>query len=375
MGERVELAAYERRFRRSGLPLFIEDYSATHDIFTRATPVFLLVFLAEMIGATSLDWSWWQNLLAAVGGLAALIGGFGVLNVVRGRRFRSLPERFGIPELAGFVLLPALLPLAFEGQLRQFFGVALGNLVLVGLIYLIVGYGLSATIFWGTTRLASELADSLRKLVRALPLLLVFSLVLFVSTEMWQVFSSMPTLFMVFVIALFGVLGIAFLVIRVPDEVRRIERDAGADGPPLRRRQRYNVGLTLVVSQVMQVLVVSAGIGAFFVAFGMLAIGNHIYAAWDVSPGGWQTTIDVFGDHHLLLTDSLVRVALGVATFTGLYYAIALITDATYRDQFLHGVTEDLREVFAIRAEYLEVRASGQPVADRADREVDHEQR
>ncbi len=286
MDERADLSAYERRFRRSGLPLFIEDYSATHDIFNRATPFFVLVFLIEMAGATSLDWSWWQNLLAAVGGLSLLVCGFGILNLVRGRRFWSLPSRLGAPELAVFVLLPALLPLVFEGQVRQFFVVALGNLLLVGLTYLVVGYGLTATIFWGTTRLARELADSLGKLFRALPLLLVFSLVLFVSTEMWQVFSSMPTLFVVFVITLFGVLGIAFLILRVPDEVRRIERGAGADGPPLRRRQRFNVGLSLVVSQVMQVIVVSAGIGAFFVAFGMLAIGDHIYQAWEVSPGG-----------------------------------------------------------------------------------------
>lgn len=350
MNERADLSAYERRFRRSGLPLFIEDYSATHDIFNRATPFFVLVFLIEMAGATSLDWSWWQNLLAAVAGLVVLVCGFGVLNVLRQRPFWSLPSRFGIPELAAFVLLPALLPLVFEGQLGQFLGVALGNLLLVGAAYLVVGYGLTATIFWGTTRLARELADSLGKLFRALPLLLVFSLVLFVSTEMWQVFSSMPTVFVVFVITLFGVLGIAFLILRVPDEVRRIEKGAGADGPPLRRRQRFNVGLSLVVSHVMQVIVVSAGIGAFFVAFGMLAIGDHIYEAWEVSPGGWTTTIDVF-DHQLLLTESLVRVALGVATFTGLYYAIALITDATYRDQFLDGITEDLREVFAVRAE------------------------
>ncbi|HEY3001645.1 MAG TPA: hypothetical protein VGJ44_04790 [Kribbellaceae bacterium] len=57
MTTRVELAVYERRFRRSGLPLFIEDYSATHDVFTRAAPLFLLVFLLEMLGAISLDWS------------------------------------------------------------------------------------------------------------------------------------------------------------------------------------------------------------------------------------------------------------------------------------------------------------------------------
>lgn len=354
MTGRADLAAYERRFRRSGLPLFIEDYSATHDIFTRATPLFVLVFLAEMIGATSLDWNWWQNLLAALTGIAVLVGGFGLLNGLRGRPFWSLPTRFGIPELAVFVLLPALLPLVTEGQLRQFFGIAGGNLVLVGLVYLIVGYGLSATIFWGLTRLFGELATSLAKLVRALPLLLVFSLVLFVNTEMWQVFSGMPLPFLFLAIGLFAAFGIAFLLIRLPTEIQRIERDAGADGPPLRRRQRFNVGLTLVVSQLMQVLVVSTGVGAFFVAFGMIAIGEHIYAAWEIGLGNeWK--LSVFGA-DLVYTPALLRVATGIATFTGLYYAISLITDATYREEFLHGITEDLREVFAIRTKYLAAR-------------------
>jgi hypothetical protein len=366
MTGRVDLTPYERRFRRSGLPLFIEDYSATHDIFTRATPLFVLVFLAEVIGATSLDWTWWQNVLAALAGLAALIGGFGVLNRLRGRAFWSLPTRLGAPELMVFVLLPALLPLVSERQLRQSFGVAAGNLVLIGLVYLVVGYGLSATIFWGLTRLAGELATSLAKLVRALPLLLVFSLVLFVNTEMWQVFSGMPLSFLLIAVGLFGALGLAFLVIRVPAEVRRIERDAGAVGPPLRTRQRFNVGLTLVVSQLMQVLVVSAGVGAFFVAFGMVAIGADIYSSWEIDPGGWSARPHLFGE-ELVLSASLLRVAVGIATFTGLYYAIALITDAMYREEFLSGVVEDLREVFTIRAEYLRARAESAPPAPAAD--------
>src|SRR3954462_14744579 len=107
MGKSAELERYEQRFRRAGLPLFIEDFSPTHDIFSRATPVLVLVFLVEMLGATSLEWTWWQNLLAAVGGLLVLIAGFGLLNGVRGRRFWSFSTRFGIPELAVFVLLPA----------------------------------------------------------------------------------------------------------------------------------------------------------------------------------------------------------------------------------------------------------------------------
>ena len=50
----ADLAEYEHRFRRAGLPLFIEDYSATRDIFNRVAPLLALVFIAEMLGAIDL---------------------------------------------------------------------------------------------------------------------------------------------------------------------------------------------------------------------------------------------------------------------------------------------------------------------------------
>ncbi len=358
MGTPAELARYEQRFRRAGLPLFIEDFSPTHDIFTRATPLLVLVFLAEMLGATSLDWPAWVNLLAALAALVILVGGFGLLNGVRGRPFWSLPTRFGIPELAVFVLLPALLPLVSEGQLRQFLGVAVGNLLLVGLVYVVIGYGLIATTYWGLRRLAGELANSVASLVRALPLLLVFSLVLFVTADMWQVFAGMPIAFILFSVAGFTLLSTLFLLIRLPKEVDEIERDAGS-GPPLRRIQRLNLSISLVIRQWMQVLVVSAGVGGFFVAFGMLAISAHIYQQWGVSPGSWSYDIELL-DHPLLISASLVKVAIGIANFTGLYYSIALLTDSAYRTEFLDNISTELRDLFAARAEYLDLRLAGE---------------
>lgn len=359
MATRGELADYEQRFRRAGLPLFIEDYSATHDVFTRVTPVLALVFLLELLGATSLDWSLWTNLAAAAGGLALLIGGFGLLNGLRGRRFWSFPTRFGVPELAAFVLLPALLPLLFEGQLRQFLGVAAGNLLLLGLAYLVVGYGLIGTTLWGLHRLAGELASSVASLVRALPLLLVFSLVLFVNTEMWQVFAGMPVSFIVVAVVLFTLLGNAFLVLRLPSELERIEQEA-ASGPPLRRSQRLNLSISLVFRQWMQVLVVSSGVGLFFVVFGMLAISARIYEDWGISPGSWSRELTLL-DHPMLISAALVKVAIGIANFTGLYYSISLMTDATYRAEFLDHLTVELRDLFTARAEYLGLRAGSEP--------------
>ena len=355
MGTSAELERYEQRFRRAGLPLLIEDLSPTHDIFTRAAPLLVLVFLAEMIGATSLDWHWWQNLLAALGALIALVAGFGLLNGLRGRKFWSLPTRFGIPELAVFVLLPALLPLVTQGQVKQFFGIAVGNLLLVAVVYVVVGYGLIATVLWGLRRLAGELGNSIASFVRALPLLLVFSLVLFMTADMWQVFAGMPTVFIVFLAAAFAVLSNLFLVLRLPRELDQIERDTGS-GPPLRRIQRLNLSISLVIRQWMQVLVVSAGVGLFFVGFGLLAISRHVYELWGIDPGSWSHQI-VLLNHPLLLGATLVKVAAGIATFTGLYYSISLMTDATYRTDFLDNVTTELRELFSARAEYLELRA------------------
>jgi hypothetical protein len=354
MGTSAELERYEQRFRRAGLPLLIEDLSPTHDIFTRAAPLLVLVFLAEMIGATSLDWHWWQNLLAALGALIALVAGFGLLNGLRGRKFWSLPTRFGIPELAVFVLLPALLPLVTQGQVKQFFGIAVGNLLLVAVVYVVVGYGLIATVLWGLRRLAGELGNSIASFVRALPLLLVFSLVLFMTADMWQVFAGMPVEFIIFSMIAFTLLSTLFLLIRLPREVDAIERDAGS-GPPLRPIQRLNVSISLVIRQWMQVLVVSAGVGLFFVAFGMLAISAHVYELWGITKGSWSYEINWL-NHPMVLSASLVKVAVGIANFTGLYYSIALLTDSTYRTDFLDNISAELRDVFTARAEYLELR-------------------
>ena len=269
-------------------------------------------------------------------------------------RAQGISSGAGTPELAVFVLLPALLPLASEGQVRQFFGVAVGNLILVGLIYAVVGYGLIGTTLWGLHRLGSELASSVATLVRALPLLLVFSLVLFVNADMWQVFAAMPASFIAFSAVAFALLSNLFLVLRLPKEVERIERDAGS-GPPLRRIQRFNLSLSLVIRQWMQVLVVSSGVGLFFVTFGLLSMSQHVYDQWGISPGSWSHGFTLL-NHPMLLSAALVKVAVGIATFTGLYYSISLMTDATYRTDFLDNLTTELRDLFTARAEYLDLR-------------------
>ena len=109
-GAMDELAAYERRFRRAGLPLLIEDYSASEDIFTRVAPLLAFIAFLEVFGAVDLSWPWWANVATVLGALAVLLGALALRNRARGRPALAIPERVGPVELAIFVLVPALLP-------------------------------------------------------------------------------------------------------------------------------------------------------------------------------------------------------------------------------------------------------------------------
>jgi hypothetical protein len=56
-------------------------------------------------------------------------------------------------------------------------------------------------------------------------------------------------------------------------------------------------------------------------------------------------------------THELARVATAIAALSGLYYAIAVLVDPTYREEFLDEVTGDMRATFAERSRYLALRA------------------
>lgn len=355
---------YEEQFHRAGLPLLIEGREADTDVFNRAFPLLALVFLAQLSNGLNFDWGVLANLASIVGSLAFVLTGVALVNRFRGRPALAIPESLGTAELAAFVVLPALLPLVFGGQVVSALVTAGGNLVLLALIYGVLGFGLVSIVRWAARRLVGQLGRSVMLLARAIPLLLLFSVVLFINTEMWQVFATMEDASLATIVGLLVLIGTGFLVARIPREVEAIERDAGGEGPPLRRAQLVNVGLVLFVSQALQVLVVSLAIAGFFVAFGLVAISPEVLDSWIGTTG---RTI-LFGDATVLgidlhLTEELLQVATAIASFSGLYYSIAVLTDSTYREEFLEEVTEEMRETFTARREYLADRAAASAAA------------
>jgi hypothetical protein len=335
--------------------MLVEDRSAREDVWTRATPVLAFILIVEVMLAGNLDWPLWANLLVLVGAVAALGAAVAAVNRLRGRPALALPDDVGPVELGAFVVIGGLLQL-IGGQTTSAWVVCAANLALLLVLYVWIAYGLASILRFTGRRIGEQLAAAVGLLARAIPLLLLFSVVLFINTEMWQVFARMngATVFVTGV--LLASVGSGFLGVRLPREVEQIERDVAAV-PTLDRRQRINVGLVLFVSQALQVLLVAVAIGAFFIAFGALIVSAGVIESWTGTEGRQIVALSL-GDIDFRVTVELLRVSAGIAALSGLYYSVAVLTDTTYREEFLEELIGDLRTVFADRARYLELRRS-----------------
>jgi cytochrome bd-type quinol oxidase subunit 1 len=102
----------------------------------------------------------------------------------------------------------------------------------------------------------------------------------------------------------------------------------------------------------VQVLLVTVLVFVFFVVFGVITLTRGVMYTWvgrrlEVIHE-WKVSGDTF-----VLTEELLKVAIFLAAFSGLYFTVVLLTDATYREEFLERVVSDVRDAFAARAAYL----------------------
>ena len=180
-------------------------------------------------------------------------------------------------------------------------------------------------------------------------------IVLFVNTEMWQVFSDVSDPALAGVVALFIAVGSGFVVARLPREVRELEREVGAD-PPLTTRQRFNVGLVMFVSQGAAGARRARCSSARSSSPSARSRSRPTSSSLDRCSG----RIAIAG--HASLSVELLKVSSALAAFSGLYYAIAVLTDAAYREEFLEELQTSLHETFHDRAGYLDGTSRGRAV-------------
>jgi hypothetical protein len=380
----TQVGEIERWFIRRGVPHFIDEYAPTTDIWNRSLPTLVIAYLAGGLHALDLHrWTWQRNAATAIIVVLVLVGGWIVVNLARGRRAFAVPDVVGVPELALFIIGPTLPSLLF-GQWGDAAQTLIEGFAVLGLVFLATSYAVVALLGWAVRRSTAQLASLASLVVRALPLLLLFTTFLFINAEVWQVAGTLTGAPYVATLAIFFLLGAVFVLSRVPglmrglatfgswDEVRDASAGTPADtltlpssGPvpafPLSNRQRLNAGLVTVFSQALQITFVALLLTLFFALFGFLAIPETTTAAWTQLEAINVLASVTVGDRVLVISEPLLRVAGFLGAFTGMYFTVVLSTDATYRDEFADDVAPQIRQALAVRVAYLADRLRVEP--------------
>lgn len=372
------VAETERWFIRRGLPHFIHRYSATEDIFTRTLPALVAIAVLEVaLNAPKSSFPLWLDALAVLGAFALLVGAWALANVLRGRSAMSHPDRVGVAELTIFVVVPAVVPLLGGGQWRSAMVTMALNLVLLAAVFVVTSYGLVPMARWAVGHGADQVFSAVNVLLRALPVLLLIVIVVFLNTEAWQVASELEWIGVAIVVGTFAVVGTAFAAIRVPRQISRFSQEPwtevrervrktpagplvaelGAEPPPpprLSRNEWGNVGLVVLVSEGILVLIVASMMFGFLVVFGAAAIHRDVVTVWLGHAPDVLLSLDL-GTQEMVVTGELIKVSAFLAGFCGLSFTVSLLTDAGYQEEFLAELDDEIADAFAVRAVYREV--------------------
>ncbi len=371
--------ATEAWFIRRGLPHFVFRYAATRNVLPRLIPLVALVFVLEVaVVAPNRRYSTLGSVAAVFVGLAVLVGVWGLVNVLRGRHALRLPAKIGPLEVVVFVVGPSAIPLAFGGQWRSAVATGAINAALLAGVHVVTSYGLVPMTRWVVEQSVHQVRSITGVLVRALPLVFLIVIVVFVNTEAWQVASDLHWPVLLIVCGLFLLVGAVFAFIRVPGQIGEIEVDTWAERvelasdspagplaveverlderarevPSLSRREWRNVQLVVLVSEGILVTVVGLGMFAFFVLLGALAITPSVIETWIGRGPDVLWTFRLFGE-HLALTSELLKVCTFLAAFSALQFTVSLVSSGEQQEEYLHQLRGELREAFAVRAVYL----------------------
>jgi len=257
-------------------------------------------------------------------------------------------------------------------------GISTGATVVLAILALYAVRALKTwmMVTWALGRTFRSLGLLFPLATRALPLLLLFITFLFINAEVWQVASSLEGGVLWLAVLLFAGVAIGFLLVRLDEELDQFDDDIDgaqlidacrrtpleetarrlvAEGADLnaeaevRGLQKANLVLVLLVSQAVQVLLLSLAVFAFFIIFGVVAIDDSVIESWI---GEKPTYAGDVG----LVSRELTQVAIFLAAFSGLYFTVYAVTDATYRKQFFTAISRELERAVSARVAYRELR-------------------
>ncbi len=215
-------------------------------------------------------------------------------------------------------------------------------------------------------------------------------MVVYFTGELWQLAARMTRQRLWQTVGFLAIVAIVFMVTTIRDEVRALRDDRAeqhdpakllAGTPlepeaghqptrtPLSLAEQVNVVAVMVVSQAIQVVFFTAGLFAFFLALGIIAIPDDVTVLWSAEescPVGEPPCAGTWFGVHIPIPQTVVHTSLFVAVLSGLYFTVSTSVDPLYRQRFFDPLVSDVATSLAGRDAYLELenrRAMPDPVA------------
>ena len=363
-----------------GLPLVLTRRVRSRQLIARSAPVVagvgalvvLTMLLADWTSAEpDVDYLVRLAVIAAV--LAAAPSGLHALHQ-RGTAASEAGRRTGALLVMGMFVL--VVPIVSEGwsadalaEVPVFLAV---SLVAVWLTY--IGFGSIA--LWAFRFAWVQLGALGTLMSRALPLLML-TVVVYFTGELWQLSARMSRERLWQTIGFLSIVALLFMIATIRDEVAELRRDrseqtdpaallvgtplqSSCATPPARTAlspgEQFNVVAVMVVAQAIQVVLFTAGLFAFFLALGMIAIPDEVTVLWSSETScavGEPPCAGTWFGINIPIPQTVVHTSLFVAVLSGLYFTVSTSVDPLYRQRFFDPLIADVAVSLAGRDAYL----------------------
>ena len=382
----------ETWFSRNGFPQFVDGYNSAEHIWTRALPAMAVVATVQLVSALSFAVTSGTRLLPVLALVVTglVLVGWGFWSKYRRGYWFAPADRVGWPVLVGFLAVGVVAELVQLGQRvggevvdwLSVLGALVIQAVLLGVIYVFTRFAVLAMIVWAVRQTIRSAGDLYVVATKALPLLLIVLIVLFINTEVWQVASSLDSPLLWASSGLLLLLGVLVTVERTHEQIATLQQDGSPEevrdacrrtplaglvdgveefvGPQLERPQRRNMLISALATQAIQAALIGTLVWLFFIAFGVVAITYPVQTAW-VGDLGATDVFFTIGDDHVL-SRALIRVATFLGAFAVFYTTIYAASDPVYRASFTEDAGASLQQAVDVRRAYLTVKADdGRP--------------
>lgn len=381
-----QLPETERWFVQRGVPHLILDYSPSTRLWIRAKPFLIGVLVLEAMLPFSGRYTGASQGLVFLLSTAIMLAAVTVFARLRGRKLFDAIDEVEWPELAFFVLAPAAVVFVLDvGRWGPALRYAFGNLALLAVVWLVVGFGLLPMIRWAVGNVRQHVMVLSRLFARTLPVLLVLTVFMFINAEIWQVAYLVEPPAFVVVCSLVVIAGLGFLwlssdeVIDDIDELKSWDDVFGAlgDSPlagaqvpttafmtrTLTRGGRLNLRMLVIVSLTIQVVLVGLLLTAVYIGVGSILMNGEVVQAWT---GGTEITELLafnIGSLEILVTPEHLRVSGLVGALAGLNVAVSALTDTAYKETFMADLADEVRENLAVERLYRTLVVAGRDAA------------